>query len=114
VIFTPQGQLLSSGGICLGDATNNVAEYSAVIEFLHDALSHGISHLQVYLDAQLVVSQLNGVYRIYDPTLHRRFLRVRLLECFFDYIMYIHVLRRLNQMTDTVANKVLDWNIAHT
>jgi ribonuclease HI len=80
VIFTPQGQLLSSGGICLGDTTNNVAEYSAVIELLRDALSLGISHLRVYLDAQLVVSQLNRVYRVHDPTLHRRFLRVRLLE----------------------------------
>jgi ribonuclease HI len=65
--------LLSSGGIYLGDATNNVveysaviellrdatnffAEYSAVIELLRDALSHGISYLWVYLDAQLVVS----------------------------------------------------------
>ena len=56
VIFTPQGQLLSSGGIFLGDTKNNVAKYSAVIEFLHDALSLGISHLRVYLDAQLVVS----------------------------------------------------------
>jgi ribonuclease HI len=45
VIFTPQGQLLSSGGICLGDTTNNVAKYSAVIELLRDALSFGISHL---------------------------------------------------------------------
>ena len=70
VIFTPQGQLLSSGGICLGDTTNNVAEYSTVIELLRDALSLGISHLQVYLDSQLVVSQLNGVYHIYDPSLH--------------------------------------------
>jgi ribonuclease HI len=80
VIFTPQGQLLSSGGICLGDATNNVAKYNAVLELLRDALSHGISHLWVYLYAHLVVSQLNGVYLIYDPTLHQRFLRVRLLE----------------------------------
>jgi ribonuclease HI len=64
VIFTPQGQLLSSGGICLGDTTNNVAEYNTVIKLLCDTLSHGISHLQVYLDAQLVVSQLNGVYRV--------------------------------------------------
>jgi ribonuclease HI len=80
VIFTPQGQLLSSGGVCLGNATNNVVEYSAVLELLRDALLHGISHLRVYLDAQLVVSQLNGVYHVYDPTLHRRFLRVRLLE----------------------------------
>jgi ribonuclease HI len=39
VIFPPQGQLLSSIGICLGDTTNNVAEYSVVIELLHDALS---------------------------------------------------------------------------
>jgi ribonuclease HI len=114
VIFTPFGQLMSSGGICLGEATNNVVEYSAVIELLRDALSHGISHLRVYLDAQLVVSQLNGVYRVYDPTLHRRFLRVRLLEHYFDYITYIHVPRRSNQLTDTLANQVLDWHVAHT
>ena len=113
MIFTPQGRLLSSGGICLGDATNNVIEYSAVLEFLCDALSHGISHLQVYLDAQLVVSQVNGVYRVYDPTLHRRFLMVRLLERSFDYITYIHVSRRLNQIIDTLANHVLDWHITH-
>jgi ribonuclease HI len=70
VIFTPQGQLLSSGGICLGNATNNIVKYSAVIELLHDTFSHGISRLWGYLDAQLVVSQLNGVYCVYDPTLH--------------------------------------------
>jgi ribonuclease HI len=113
VIFTPQGQLLSSGGICLGDTTNNVVEYSAVIELLRDALSFGISHLWVYLDAQLVVSQLNRVYRVHDPTLHRRFLRVRLLERNFDYITYFHVPRRLNQVTDTLANQILDWHLAH-
>jgi ribonuclease HI len=113
VIFTPQGQLLSSGGICLGETTNNVVEYSAVIELLRDALSLGISHLRVYLDAQLVVSQLNRVYRIHDPTLQRRFLRVRLLERNFDYITYFHVPRRLNQITDTLANHILDWHLAH-
>ena len=114
VIFTPQGQLLSSGGICLGDTTNNVAEYSAVIELLRDALSLGISRLRVYLDAQLVVSQLNRVYRVHDHTLHRRFLRVRLLARNFDYITYFHVPRSLNQITDTLANHILDWHLAHT
>jgi ribonuclease HI len=109
VIFTPGGQLLSSRGICLGDATNNVVEYNAVIELLHDALSHGISHLRVYLNAQLVVSQLNRFYHIYDPTLHRRFLtKVHLLERYFDYIIYIRVPRRFNHMTNTLANQVLD------
>jgi ribonuclease HI len=71
VIFTPQGQLLSSGGICLGDTTNNVTEYSATIELLRDTFSFGISHFQVYLDAHLVMSLLNRVYRVHDPTLHR-------------------------------------------
>ena len=113
VIFTPQGQLLSSRGICLGDTTNNVVEYSAVIELLRDALSLGISHLWVYLDAQLVVSQLNRIYRVHDPTLHQRFLRVRLLERNFDYITYFHVPRRLNQITDTLANQILDWHLSH-
>jgi hypothetical protein len=80
VIFTPQGQFLSSGGIFLGDDTNNVTKYKEVLELLCDALSHGISQLRVYLDAQLVVSQLNGVYRAYDPTVHQRFFRVHLLE----------------------------------
>jgi ribonuclease HI len=113
VIFTPQGQLLSFGGICLGDTTNNVAKYSAIIEFLHDALSLGISRLRVYLNAQLVVSQLNRIYRVHDSTLHRRFLRVRILECSFDYITYFHVPRSLNQITDTLANHILDWHLSH-
>jgi ribonuclease HI len=104
VIFTTQGQLLSFVGICLGDTTNNVTEYSAVIELLHDSLSLGISDLQVYIDAQLVVSQLKRVYWVHDPTLHRQFLRVCLLERNFDYITYFHVPRRLNQVTDTLAN----------
>jgi ribonuclease HI len=105
--------LLSSGGIYLGDATNNVTEYNIVLELLHDSLSHGISHLWVYLDAQPVVSQLNWFYHIYDLTIHRQFLRVCLLEQSFDCIMYIHVPRRLNQIIDTLDNNVLHWNISH-
>jgi len=88
VIFTLQGQFLYSGGICLGDTTNNVIKYSAVIELFHDALSHGISHLRVHLDAQLVVSLLNGFYRIHDSTLHQRFLRVSLRT--FLWLHYIY------------------------
>jgi ribonuclease HI len=105
---------MSSRGICLGEATNNVVEYSVIIELLCHSLSHGISHLWVYLYAQLVVSRLNGTYHVYDPTLHRRFLRVCLLEFYFDYVDYIHVPRRSNQLSDTLPNQVLDWHIAHT
>jgi ribonuclease HI len=68
VSFTPFGQLMYFGGIYLGEETDSVVEYSAIIQLLRDTLSHGISHLWFYLYAQLVMSQLNGVYRVYDPT----------------------------------------------
>ena len=58
VIYTHTGQVLSSGGVCLWPSSNNVVEYSVVIELLHDAISHGVHPLEVHLDSQLVVSQL--------------------------------------------------------
>jgi ribonuclease HI len=71
---------VSSGGICLGSSMNNVAEYIVVIEILRDVISHGIHSLEVRLDSQLVVRQVNGRYRMRDPTLLQRFLWVHLLE----------------------------------
>ena len=47
VIYSPSGQLVALGGTCLGPASNNVAEYRAIIELLWDALSHGITQLEV-------------------------------------------------------------------
>ena len=90
-----------------------VVEYSVIIELLHDAISHGVLSLEVHLDLQLVVSQLNGSYRIRDPILLRRFLRVILLERQFENITYIHVPRIFNQVVDSYANYVLDWNLFH-
>ena len=51
VVYSPEGLLVSSYGVCLGPSTNNVAEYNVVIELLHDAISHGIHSLKVYLDS---------------------------------------------------------------
>ena len=98
MIYTPTGQVLSSGGVCLRPSSNNVIEYSVVIELLCDVISHGVHSLEVRLDSQLVVSQLNGLYHIRDLTLLRRFLRVRLLEQQFESITYIHVPRKFNQV----------------
>ena len=56
VIYTPMGQVLSSGGVCIWPSSNNVAEYSAVIELLRDAILHGVLSLEVRLDSELVVS----------------------------------------------------------
>ena len=51
VIYSPSGQLVAAGGACLGPDSNNVAEYRAVIELLWDALSRGITQLEVRLDS---------------------------------------------------------------
>jgi hypothetical protein len=43
VIYSPKGQIISLGGVCLEPSTNNVAEYRVIIELLHDAISHGVN-----------------------------------------------------------------------
>ena len=91
VIYTPTGQVLSSRGICLRPSSNNVVEYSAIIELLWDSISHGIRSLEVRIGSKLLVSQLNASYRIRDLILLRRFSRVRFLEQQFENITYIHV-----------------------
>ena len=108
------GQVLSSGGVCLRPSSNNVAEYNTIIELLRDAILHGILSLKLRLDSELVVSQLNGLYHVRDPTLLRRFLRVRLLERQFESITYIHIPRNYNQVADSYANYMLDWHLSHS
>ena len=49
VIYTPTGQVLSSGGVFLQPSSNNVAEYSVIIELLHYSISHGVLSLEVCL-----------------------------------------------------------------
>ena len=80
VVYPPTDDLLSLGGVYLGPATNNVAEYCAVIGLLTKAISLGVTQLIANLDSQLVVYQLNRIYSIRDPTLHRLYLRVHSLE----------------------------------
>ena len=50
-IFAPSGDLVSFGGICIGQSTNNIAEYSALIELLSDSISRGICRLIIRLDS---------------------------------------------------------------
>jgi ribonuclease HI len=112
-LYTPSHEMLHSSGICLGSATNNQAEYTAVIGLLADAQHHHIRHLSVFLDSQLVVLQLNNVYRVRDPCLFHKYLQVRLLSRHFDSITFTHIPRQLNQITDNLANIMLDWHISH-
>ena len=78
VLHYPSGQLLVSRGVYIGPASNNIAEYTAVVHLLSEAISLGVDSLVVFLDSQLVVSRLNNTYRVRDPLLLRLFLRIRL------------------------------------
>ena len=63
-IYALTSELISLRGVCLGRATNNIAEYSIVIELLIDVISLGIHHLVKRLDSQLIVLQLSNIYAI--------------------------------------------------
>jgi ribonuclease HI len=106
-------EVVSSGGICLGLATNNMAEYHAVIGLLTQASSLSISRIIIYLDSQLVVYQLNRIYAIRNPILLRLHLQVRRLERMFDYIEYRHIPRELNSVSDSLVNYIMDRYLAH-
>ena len=80
VIYSPTDELVSMHGVSLGQKTNNVAEYSAMIELLSATISFGIQRLIIRLDSELIVLHLNRVYAIKNPMLLRLFLKVCLLE----------------------------------
>jgi ribonuclease HI len=76
VIISPTNDIVIFRGIYLGPATNNVLEYSVVIELLTKAPALGICHLIARLDFELVVSHLNSTYSIRHSILFRKYLRV--------------------------------------
>ena len=111
VIYSPSDELVSMHGVSLGQTTNNIVEYSAVIELLSESISFGIYILIVMLDSELVVLQLNRVYAIRNPVLLILFLRVRLLEREFDYIEYQQIPRSLNTLADAITSQMLSRHV---
>ena len=67
VLYSPAEDLVSSGAVCIGLATNNIAKYRAVIGLLTKATSQDVHNLVVLMDSQLMVCHLNHVYTIKNP-----------------------------------------------
>lgn len=108
VLETPAGEVLCSAGRFLGDATNNVAEYEAVIWGLEIASARGVESLTLLCDSELVVRQLLGTYRVKNAglrPLHDR--AMRLLETFVSADIR-HVRREQNAAADALVNEALD------
>lgn len=113
VLYDPNGEMIKLQGIYLGQTTNNIVEYSVVIELLSKVVVLGIRDLVVKLDSQLIVLQLNNHYRVRNPQILHMYLHVRFLERNFDYITYQHIPCNLNTLTDALENFVHDRNLHH-
>lgn len=110
VLMTTEDLVIAEGGAYLGVTTNNVAEYQAVYLALEKALALGARHVDFRLDSQLVVNQMNGVYRVKHSELLPIHNRIRELATYFDKVTFVHVRREYNQLADGMVNKILDAN----
>lgn len=92
----------------IGKATNNEAEYQALIDGLKAAAEWKPDRLEIYLDSQLVVEQIKGKYRVKKPELQPLHSRAKeLLEGFSEFVIE-HVEREDNGGADALANRALD------
>lgn len=92
----------------LGHATNNQAEYHALIAALEKASHLGAQWVTCYLDSELIVKQLNREYRVKDPALGQLFLKVLRHARNFQSVSFHHIRREQNKEADGLVNEVLD------
>lgn len=95
----------------LGIATNNEAEYEALIEGLKAAAEWKPDRLEVFLDSKLVVEQMNGGYRVKKPELKPRLDRAKELLGGLGEVVIAHVDRERNKAADALANLAIDEHL---
>jgi ribonuclease HI len=109
ILKSEDGEILFSGGGYIGSATNNIAEYSALICCLKKAGEFNCSNLVVHSDSELLVRQMNGKYRVKSPHLKIYFQEAKkLVECAPFQFTIRHIERSLNRDADFLANIGID------
>lgn len=108
VLMDDSEQVVSQGGVYLGVTTNNVAEYTGLKTAMEKALALGATTLDMKLDSELVVKQMNGLYKVKSPEMLSLNQQVHQLVAKFDKVTFTHVLREHNALADGLVNKVLD------
>jgi len=98
----------------LGHQTNNFAEYQALLAALEYAIQHGHKALRVISDSELLVRQINGIYKVKNPTLQDLHARARQLIRQLHWFSITHVLRGKNQQADRLANAAMDKGTTRT
>jgi probable phosphoglycerate mutase len=108
VLETEDGTVLDSRGQRIGVATNNVAEYRALIAGLEAALAHGVSELEVVSDSELLVKQMRGEYKVKNAALKTLSTQAAAIGRGLDSVSYTAVRRELNALADRLVNEALD------
>jgi ribonuclease HI len=108
VVRAADGTPLVTLGRYIGKATNNVAEYTALITAMEEAKKLGATKVQIHGDSELVVRQMTGVYRVKHPDLIPLFRRAKELFDSFEAAAIGHNYREKNELADTLGNLAMD------
>ncbi|CAN5164888.1 hypothetical protein BH11PLA2_BH11PLA2_42970 [soil metagenome] len=108
VVIQKVGEPAIEVAATMGHATNNVAEYTALVKALEKAAELGLKRLDIFSDSELLVKQMNGEYRVKHPDLLPLFQAASALQRKFDNVSISHVRREMNKRADQLGNEVLD------
>jgi ribonuclease HI len=108
VLETSDGTVLDARGETIGVATNNVAEYRALIAGLEAALTRGVTELEVVSDSELLVKQMQGEYKVKNAALRTLSLKAARLARELGAVTYKAVRREHNELADRLVNEALD------
>ena len=108
VIRDPDGLIIDEHGERIGEATNNVAEYKALIRGIQRAGELGATELDLVGDSELVVRQVEGRYKVKKPGLKPLHAEAKQALSAFDTWSIRHVRREMNADADRLVNEVLD------
>jgi ribonuclease HI len=108
VIEAEDGTILEARGQAIGTATNNVAEYRALVEGLRRAGEIGIDELEVVSDSELMVKQMRGEYRVKNEALQALNREAAALAERIARVRYTAVRREHNELADRLVNDALD------
>lgn len=108
VVIEQHGKIVETVGAYIGEATNNQAEYSALLAGLDRASRYTDTDLRCVLDSELVVRQLNGEYRIRSEQLRKLADQANHLAQRFRSVSYEHVRREGNVLADKLVNRAID------
>ena len=108
VLEAEDGTVLDARGETIGVATNNVAEYSALVAGLERAAELRVTELEVVSDSELLVKQMRGEYRVKNRALQDLFLDASRLARALRRVTYTAVRREHNELADSLVNEALD------